>query len=97
MKKSFDINEFVDAQTEQSVIGGLAERFRLRRKELRLTQKALSVRSGVSYASIRRFEATGEISLVALVKIGHAIDCLPDFNELFKNRKITNLKDINND
>ncbi len=93
MKKRFDISEFVDAETEQSVLDNLVFRTKKRRKELRLTQKELSLRSGVSYASVRRFEATGEISLSSMIKIGHAIDCLTDFNELFKNRKITNLKD----
>jgi len=93
MEKRFDISEFVDTETEQSVLADLVKRERQRRKELRLTQKALSVRSGVSYASIRRFESTGDISLSSLFKIGNAIGCLPDFNELFKSKKITNLKD----
>ena len=93
MENNFDINNFVDTITESSVVLGLIKRFKQRRKELKISQKELSTRSGVSYASIRRFENIGEISLSSLIKIAHAIDCLEDFNHLFKNIKITNLKD----
>ena len=93
MKNTFDLSEFVPVLTEQSVVDGLVEREKRRRKELCLTQKKLSMRSGVSYASVRRFESTGEISLSSLIKIAHAIDCLDDFDELFKHEKITNLKE----
>ena len=59
----YDINDFVSVPTESKTTNDLVERFKKRRKELKLSQKDLSVRSGVSYASIRRFEETGEISL----------------------------------
>lgn len=94
MKKKFDISEFVNTPTEQSITEDLVTRFKQRRKEYGITQKDLSTRSGVSYASIRRFENSGEISLSSLVKISHAIDCLEDFNELYKNKIIKNLKDF---
>jgi len=97
MDKQFDINEFVKTETNQSVLACLVERERERRKELRLSQKVLALRSGVSYASIRRFESTGEISLTSLLKIGDAIGCLSDFNKLFKNKKIISLKDYSYD
>jgi len=93
-KNKFDISEFVNVETEQTVVFELVKRVKLRRKESRFSQKKLADRSGVSYASIRRFENTGDISLASLIKIGEALDCLSDFHELFKNRKITSLKDI---
>lgn len=95
MDNVFDINEFVPVLTEQSVVAELVKRVKLRRKELGINQRALAQRSGVSFGSIRRFEEKGDISLCSLVKIGHAIGCLQDFNELFKNSKIKNLKDFN--
>lgn len=97
MDNKFDINEFVKVETEQSITDSLVNRFKKRRKELKISQKDLSIKSGVSYASIRRFETSGDISLSSLIKIGHAIDCLKDFNELFKMQKILNLKDLKND
>lgn len=94
MSKRFDIGDFVETLTIPSVSEGIVGRMRSRRKSLGIQQKALATRSGVSYASIRRFEQTGEISLQSLLKIAMALDCLKDFNELFKAPAITNLKDL---
>ena len=63
MKNKFDISDFVDYLTEEKVIENLVNRVIARRKELKITQKDLAFKSGVSYGSIRRFETTGEISL----------------------------------
>ena len=94
MKEMYDINDFVSVPTESKTTNDLVERFKKRRKELKLSQKELSNRSGVSYASIRRFESNGEISLTSLIKLANAIDCLNDFDELFKNAKISSLKEL---
>lgn len=95
MEKIFDISEFVPTLTEQSVIADMVQRVKKRRKESGFTQKELAARSGVSLGSVRRFETTGEISLVSLVKIGRAVNCLSDFEELFKSVRVTSLKDFN--
>ncbi|MBO7345851.1 MAG: helix-turn-helix domain-containing protein [Clostridia bacterium] len=94
MKNNFDISEFVNTPTIQSILVSLTERVKLRRKELKISQKLLAQQSGVAYASIRRFENTGEISLVSLLKIAKSLNCLEDFNALFGNRIITNIKDL---
>lgn len=93
MERRFDISDFVDTVTEASITENLIKRVKSRRKEHKYTQQELSKRSGVSYASIRRFETTGDISLASLIKIAHAMNCLEDFNNLFKYEQITNLKD----
>ncbi len=93
MKNIFDISSFVKVETIQSINCGIVTRVKLRRKEMKYSQKVLAVRSGVSFGSIKRFEQTGEISLSSLLKIANALNCLNDFNSLFKNRIITNLKD----
>ncbi len=94
MKNKFDISDFVNVVTEQSIMQDLVERFRKRRKESGLTQKELSLKSGVSYGSIRRFESTGDISLKSLIKLSSAIHCLENFNELYKSIIIRNLKEM---
>ena len=91
--KPFDISDFVPTVTEKATIESLAERFKSRRKERKLSQKALAQSSGVSYASIRRFERTGEISLRSLVKLANAVGCLSDFEELFKHEIILSVKE----
>ncbi|AUD62889.1 hypothetical protein BK010_04545 [Tenericutes bacterium MO-XQ] len=92
MINKFDISDFVPVITEQQVKSELAHRFKLRRKELGISQKELAKRSGISYASIRRFETSGEISLSSLLRISTVIDCLEDFNELFKHPIIKDIR-----
>lgn len=93
MKNMYDINNFVHTLTEQSVLCGITERMKQRRKELKLTQQGLARKSGVSYASVRRFESTGEISFASLLKIANALNALADFNMLFQNEIVSNLKE----
>lgn len=93
MEKKFDIADFVKVQTVQSVTEQLVEREKQRRKKMHLSQRELANKSGVSYASIRRFENIGEISLNSLLKIANALDCLEDFNSVFKMPIVKSLKD----
>ena len=93
MEKKFDIADFVKTQTIQSVTEQLVEREKQRRKKMHLSQRDLANKSGVSYASIRRFENIGEISLNSLLKIANALDCLEEFNSVFKMPVVKSLKD----
>ena len=94
MERKFDISDFVNTPTIQSTLISLTDKVKERRKELKLSQKLLAQKSGVSYASIRRFESTGDIALVSLLKIASALNCLEDFNALFSSKIITSLKDL---
>ena len=93
MKQNFDIGQFVETLTEQSVVNGIVDRMKKRRKQMKLSQRQLSQKSGVTYSSIRRFETTGDISLASLLKVAHALDALKDFEGIFKGQAITSLKD----
>lgn len=92
MNIKYDISTFAPVVTEQTVKVDLIKRVKKRRKELGLTQRALSLRSGVSYASIRRFETQGDISLHALLRIGSVMNSLEDFNTLFSRPLITDIR-----
>lgn len=50
---------------------------------MKITQKDMAERTGVSLGSIKRFEQTGEISFHSLLKIAFVLDCLDDFDQLF--------------
>ena len=76
--------EFVTYYEKQLEI---AKRFVVIRKNKKVSQQRLSVMSGVSYASIRRFETTGEISLSSLVKLALALQLYDDLDNLFRNRQ----------
>ena len=93
MKNKYDLSIFVNTLTEQDVLSGIVARVKERRKELRLTQRQLAQRSGVNYASLRRFESTGEISFRSLLQIASVLNALPDFCELFSKEIVTDLKD----
>ena len=95
MKEIYDIKRFTDFPTRQTVQTEIVKRFKKRRREQKISQKALAEKSGVAYASIRRFESTGEISFSSLLKLAQAVNCLEDFDCLFANQKVTNLKDYN--
>lgn len=93
MENKIDISMFVDILTREQAICNLVNRFIKRRKSMKITQKKLAERTMVSYASIRRFETTGEISLSSLMRLALALDCLEDFEKLFANEFILDLED----
>ena len=76
--------EFVTYYEKQLEI---SQRFKIIRKNRKVSQQRLSELSGVSYASIRRFEKTGDISLASLVKLALALQLYDDLDNLFKIRK----------
>ncbi|MDR1238092.1 MAG: hypothetical protein LBK28_07610 [Propionibacteriaceae bacterium] len=67
---------------------------RARRLELDFTQQALAGRAGMSLASYRRFERTGEVSLHGLVMLGIALNAEEDFAALFAQRAYRSLDEI---
>jgi len=92
MINEFDVSIFTGVPTVDSIKKELRDKFVKRRKELKITQKDLAIKSNVSYASIRRFENEGEISLTSLLKIADAISCLSDFNNVFKEKPLIDIR-----
>ena len=70
--------EFVTYYEKQLEI---SQRFKIIRKNRKVSQQRLSELSGVSYASIRRFEKTGDISLASLVKLALALQLYDDLDK----------------
>lgn len=75
----------------------LRDRFRLRRKEQRISQQALADMTDVSLASLKRFEATGNISLNSLIRLSSALGYQDDFNLLFSQKHYRSLQDVIDD
>ena len=50
--------------------------------------------SGVSLGSLKRFENTGEISLVSLLKLAIVLDCAEEFEQLFVKKHIMSIQEI---
>lgn len=75
----------------------IAARVKTRRLELNLTQEGLATRAGMKFATYRRFEQTGEISLRGLLQVGFALNAMSDFNVLFAQKKYQSLDDVLNE
>lgn len=62
----------------------VAERIRTIRRRRKLSQKKLSELSGVSLGSVKRFERSGEISFLSLIKIATALGLSGEVEHLFE-------------
>ena len=62
----------------------MAERFRKVRLSRNMSQKEVAERSGVSLASVRKFETTGDISLKGLVNLAIVVNKAGDFASIFE-------------
>ncbi len=80
--------------TPHDVAKQIATRVKARRLELNLTQEGLAARAGLKFATYRRFEQTGEISLKGLLQIGFALNALSEFDALFAQKQYQSLDDL---
>ena len=83
-------------KTPETYMLQIAQRERVIRKKRKLSRADLSKRSNVSYGSLKRFEETGNISLASLIKIAIALDCIDEFESLFRTKKPESIEDIIN-
>ena len=77
------MNKYSLSRLPVDILKATAENHRQLRKQAKLSQAELAMRSGVSLGSIKRFEQTGKISFEALLKLAHVLDRLADFDHLF--------------
>lgn len=70
-------------RSSSEIILIIAQRAKEQRLGLNLSQKSLSLRSGVSLSVIKKFERTGKISLESLLKLAIILDVIQDFDALF--------------
>lgn len=84
--------EFSIQKTPIDLLKEIAEKHRVIRKQLKMSQTELAERSGVSLGSLKRFENTGKISLEALLKLSNILGRLADFEKIFNQKE--NLEDI---
>lgn len=75
----------------------IAARIRDIRKRKKMSQKKLSEKSGVSLGSVKRFESSGEISLISLTKIAIALNCDNELECLFQNTGFESIQEVINE
>ena len=72
-------------ETPEEINLALAQRLSRIRKRCNISQLQLSERSNVSFGSIKRFETSGQISLISLTKLCVALGCVDEIRNLFTN------------
>ena len=100
LDKILTMKDFVfnfEEVTPQEINKKIAERIRLIRKRRKLSQERLSEKSGVSLGSVKRFERSGEISLISLTKIAIALDLEQGLKDLFKDVPLLTLEEIDDE
>ena len=75
----------------------IAERIRKIRRRRKISQKRLSEKSGVSLGSVKRFENSGEISLISLTKIAVALELDGELERLFEDAPYLSIEEIINE
>lgn len=83
-------------KTPKEIATAIAANLRLTRKKRKLSMNALAERSGVSYGSLKRFETTGEISLISLLKLAIVLDSTNELEQLFREPVISSIQEIIN-
>lgn len=75
----------------------LAQRVRNIRKRRSISQEKLASMSGVSYGSVKRFESTGQISLLSLTKIAMALDIADELRRIFSQVPYRDIQEVINE
>ena len=81
-------------ETAEELDQKLAQRVRKIRKRRSISQMKLAC---VSYGSIKRFETTGQISLISLTKIAMALDIADELRNIFTQVPYRNIQEVINE
>ncbi len=90
------MNEYI-WETAEELDKKIADRVRLIRKRRSISQEKLAQISGVSFGSVKRFETTGQISLLSLTRISMALDMADDLRQLFTEVPYRNIQEVINE
>lgn len=81
-------------ETPKSVAQTVVSRAKQRRVMMQLTQAELAQKAGLTLATYRRFEQKGQITLLGLLQIAFALDCMKDFDALFASQSWATMDDM---
>lgn len=84
-------------ETAEELDQKLADRVRNIRKRRSISQQKLAKMSGVSYGSIKRFETTGQISLISLTRIAMALGIADELRNIFLKVPYRSMKEVLNE
>lgn len=84
-------------ETAEELDQKLADRVRNIRKRRSISQQKLAKMSGVSYGSIKRFETTGQISLISLTRIAMALGIADELRNIFSKVPYRSMEEVLNE
>lgn len=84
-------------ETPSEIARNLAKKIKNIRKRRKITQKQMAQRCNVSYGALKKFEQTGEISLLSLIKITMELGLTNEINELFTEPVYLSIDEVLND
>ena len=84
-------------ETAEELNQKLADRVRNIRRRRSISQQKLADMSGVSYGSVKRFEQTGQISLLSLTRIAMALDIAGELRNLFTEVPYQDIQEVINE
>lgn len=85
---------FSELKFPKEIAKEIANQEKEKRKRRKLTQEELSAKAGISLASLKRFEQTGEISFVSLIKIADILGEREAFEHLFTRREYQSIQEV---
>lgn len=84
-------------ETPSEVALNLAKRIKKIRKRKKITQVQLAQKCNVSYGALKKFEQTGEISLISLIKIAMELNVDDEIKDLFTEPVYMSIDEVIND
>ena len=87
-------DDLYQLQTPEEMAHKLAEKARQLRLARKWKQSTLADRAGVSLASLRRFEQTGQIALQSLLRLSFALGRLGDFELLLQQPEARSIREL---
>ncbi|MDD3414421.1 MAG: helix-turn-helix transcriptional regulator [Lachnospiraceae bacterium] len=87
---------YLNRKTPKEIDKIIAGRIKDIRKRRKLSQVKLSEKAGVSLGSVKRFETSGEISLISLTKLAMALDIENSMESLFEDIPFQSIEEVIN-
>ncbi|MDO5776372.1 MAG: helix-turn-helix domain-containing protein [Eubacteriales bacterium] len=84
-------------ETAEELDQKLAQRVRNIRRRRSISQEKLASMSGVSLGSVKRFETSGQISLISLTRIAIALDLADELRNLFMQAPYKDIQEVINE
>ena len=85
---------FFEIKFPKEIAKDIANQEKEKRQHRKMTQKELSEKAGISLASFKRFEQTGEISFVSLIKIAEVLGETEAFKNLFNSKEYQSIQEV---